>query len=100
MNTDTTGIEVTRERIEVLRQHEEEIVTDPSKPVRMKELELAGVRAMVAQLEGEVREEICLRLRQQIGTLRLELDAGDPEAVDRVVRGTLDVVEQLTLQNA
>ena len=65
MDANSDGIEITRERVDELRQHEEAIVTDRSKSALMKELELAGVRSMIAQLEGEIREGLCARQRMK-----------------------------------
>jgi hypothetical protein len=45
--------QIARERLAMLCRWIEEIVTAPHKPRRAKDIELAGVKGMIAQIEAE-----------------------------------------------
>ena len=88
-------LRIARERLAQLNARVENIVTDPGKSRRVKDMELAGVRGMVEQIESEIRHHRLSAIRKQVDALRDELGKTDIESVNRVVGGTLDLVEQL-----
>ena len=95
MPNDTAQLGIARERLATLRGRVEDVVADPSKPRRVKDMELAGIRGMIEQIEAEVHRLEARSIREHVGELRMELATGDAQALTRVIGGTLDLVERL-----
>lgn len=89
-------LEIARERANTLRRRVEQIVTDPGKPRRTKDIELAGVRGMIEQIEQEIATVQSERYRAEIEALRSQLREGDSDSLRRVVDGTLELIEEMT----
>lgn len=100
MAEEERNVHVARQRVQQLRERVTEIVTDPHKPRRVKDMELAGVRGMIEQIQKEIRSSQALRIRRQIQALRSELNAGAPDSLTSVMAGTLDLVEQMAMEEA
>ena len=85
------------ERLGELEKRFEQIVADPRKSRRAKEMELAGVRGMMMQIEREIREHNLSEIQQSIHVIQGELASGG-ESVDLsgVVIKTLGVLEEIT----
>jgi len=79
-----------------LRARAEQIVVEPQKSRRVKDMELAGVRGMIEQLRGEIQAYELAQIQHTIYTLRSELDGIDSESLPAVMQRTLDVIEEVT----
>jgi hypothetical protein len=100
MIEESQEIQIARERLAMLRRRMEEIVTDPDKPRRVKDMELAGLQGMMAQIEAEIRACTAARMREQVEALRRQLQTEGPRVLGQVLGSTLDLVEQLALREA
>jgi hypothetical protein len=69
MIEESKEVQIARERLAMLRRRREEIVTDPDKPRRAKDMELAGVQGMMAQVEAEIQAYTAARMREQVRRL-------------------------------
>ena len=64
-------LRICQRRLFELQTRAEQIVTHPQKSRRVKEMELAGVRGMVEQLQGEGEsEDLCARELQRMPPYR------------------------------
>ena len=93
-NPDELGI--CQRRLLRLQTRAEQIVTHPHKVRRVKEMELAGVRGMIEQLEREIQTYELGRIQRSIHTLRGELQGIEAIKLPSVLRKTLDVLEEMT----
>ena len=98
MTRQEQDLEVARERLGSLQRRVERIVIDPSKPRRVKDMELAGVNGMIQQVESEIRALAAGALCEQVDALRVRLRGDDARTLGEVVEGALDLVEQLAMQ--
>lgn len=87
---------VCQRRLLELRARAEQIVTHPHKSRRVKDMELAGVRGMVEQLQQEIQTYDFARIQQSIHTLKGELKDIEPAQLPTVMQKTLDVLEEVT----
>ena len=89
---------ISRERVNHLRSRYQEIAGEPNKDFRIKEVELAGIRGMIEQIEGEIAGYVLTEIHQTINSLRVrvrETDAANlPQALDETL-GVLDSVTDL-----
>ena len=79
-----------------LQARAEQIVTHPQKSRRVKEMELAGVRGMIEQLQQEIQTYELARIQHSIHTLRDELQGIEAAKLPAVIQKTLDVLEEVT----
>jgi hypothetical protein len=88
---------IAQERLRELQARIEQIVSDPHKSRRAKEMELAGVRSMMMQIEREIREYNLSEIQRTIQSLQGELESSEG-TVDLlvVVSKTLNVLEEVT----
>jgi len=87
---------IAQERLRELQARMEQIVADPNKSRRVKEMELAGVRSMIAQIEQEIRLLTLEEIRETIHALQGELASNDTVNLLAVLSKTLDVLEEVT----
>ncbi|MBL7064980.1 MAG: hypothetical protein ISS49_12355 [Anaerolineae bacterium] len=93
-NTDELGI--CQRRLLGLQTRAEQIVTHPQKSRRIKEMELAGVRGMIGQLEREIQAYEFARIQHSIHILRDELRDTEVIKLPSMIQKTLDVLEEMT----
>ena len=93
-NTDDLGI--CQRRLLGLQTRAEQIVTHPQKSRRIKEMELAGVRGMIEQLEREIQAYEFARIQHSIHILRDELRDTEVARLPFMIQKTLDVLEEMT----
>ena len=87
---------VCRRRLLSLQTRIEQIVTHPQKSRRAKEIELAGVRGMIDQIQQEIQSFELSQIQQSIHTLKAELQAVEPANLTLIVQKTLSVLEKMT----
>lgn len=81
-------LEVCKRRLLSLQTRIEQIVTHPQKSRRAKEIELAGVRGMIDQLQQEIQSFELSQIQQSIHTLKVELQAVEPANLTLIVQET------------
>lgn len=97
MIQDPEGLAIAQERLRELQARIEQIVADPNKSRRAKEMELAGVRSMMMQIEREIREYNLSQIQRAIHSLQGELESSkDTGDLLAVVSKTLNVLEEVT----
>jgi len=89
-------LEVCKCRLLALQARIEQIVTHPQKSRRAKEMELAGVRGMIDQLQQEIQSFEFSQIQQSIHTLKAELQEVHPTNLTLIVQKTLSVLEKMT----
>jgi len=89
-------LRICQRRLLELQTRAEQIVTHHQKSRRVKEMELAGVRGMVEQLQQEIQAYELARIQQSIHTLRGELQGIEAAKLPAVIQKTLDVLEEVT----
>src|SRR4030067_424706 len=89
-------LRVCQRRLLELQTRTEQIITHPGKSRRIKEMELAGVRGMIAQLQREIQAYELARIQHSIHTLRDELQGIETAQLPSVLQQTLDVLEEVT----
>lgn len=89
-------LRICQRRLLDLQTRAEQIVTHPQKSRRVKEMELAGVRGMVEQLQQEIQAYELARIQQSIHTIRDELQGIEAAKLPAVIQKTLDVLEEVT----
>jgi hypothetical protein len=89
-------LEVCKCRLKKLQNRIEQIVIHPQKSRRAKEMELAGVRGMIEQLQQEIQSYELAQIQQSIHTLKDELQGIDSADLSKLVQKTLDVLEKMT----
>jgi len=89
-------LEVCKHRLKKLYNRIEQIVIHPQKSRRAKEMELAGVRGMIEQLQREIQSYELSQIQQSIHTLKDELRGIDSANLSKLVQKTLDVLEEMT----
>ena len=89
-------LRICQHRLLELQARAEQIVSHPQKSRRVKEMELAGVRGMVEQLQREIQAYELARIQHSIHTLRDELQGIEAAKLPAVIRKTLDVLEEVT----
>ena len=91
-------VAVSRERLFELRARYEEIANSQNKNPRIKEVELAGVRGMIEQIDAEIAGYLLTEIHQTINSLRVRVRETDtlnlPQALDETL-GVLDSVTDL-----
>jgi len=92
----TDELKICQRRLLELQTRTEQIVTHPQKSRRIKEMELAGVRGMVEQLQREIQAYELARIQHSIHTLRGELQGIEAAKLPAVIQKTLDVLEEVT----
>ncbi|MBI4771505.1 MAG: hypothetical protein HY784_14120 [Chloroflexi bacterium] len=89
---------VSQERLSELRARFEEIANSQNKNPRIKEVELAGVRGMIEQIDAEITSYLLTEIHQTIDSLRVRVRETDtlnlPQALDETL-GVLDSVTDL-----
>ena len=89
---------ISRERVNHLRSRYQEIAGEPNKDSRIKEVELAGVRGMIEQIDAEIASYLLTEIHQTINSLRVRVrETGTlnlPQALDETL-GVLDSVTDL-----
>ena len=89
-------LEVYRRRLVKLQNQIEKIVTHSQKSRRAKDMELAGVRGMIEQLQQEIQSYKLTKLQESIHTLKDELQESDSLAnLPNMVQKTLGVIEEM-----
>ncbi|MFQ5855535.1 MAG: hypothetical protein ACE5LU_07840 [Anaerolineae bacterium] len=97
MIQDAEELAVSQERLQELEARVEKIVADPRKSRRVKEMELAGVRGMMMQIEREIWEHSLSKIQQSIHAIQGELESGGAGVdLPGVVFRTLGVLEEIT----
>jgi cob(I)alamin adenosyltransferase len=89
-------LEVCKRRLTKLQNRIEQIVIHPKKSRRAKEMELAGVRGMIEQLQQEIQSYELAQIQQSIHVLKDELWEIDSANLQKIVQKTLDVLEEMT----
>ena len=89
-------LEVCKCRLTKLQNRIEQIVIHPQKSRRAKEMELAGVRGMIEQLQWEIQSYEIAQIQHSIHTLKDELQGIDSANLPKLVQKTLDVLEKMT----
>lgn len=89
-------LSIARERLQDLERRVEQIVSDPDKSRRAKEMELAGVRGMIFQIEQETRAYQLSSIQQSIHAIQNELESGESTELSVVVSKTLKILEEMT----
>ena len=87
---------VCKRRLLSLQTRIEQIVTHPQKSRRAKEIELAGVRGMIDQIQQEIQIFELSQIQQSIHILKAELQAVEPANLTLIVQKTLSVLEKMT----
>lgn len=87
---------IARERLQELEGRVEQIVSNRQKSRRAKEMELAGVRSMIMQIQREIREYQLSRIQQSIHAIQGELESEETAVnLPAVVFKTLSVLEDI-----
>lgn len=86
-----------RQQLDKLRQHAQEIEADPAEDILFKEMELAGVQGMMDQIEKEVRLYNLARFRETVQELQLRSRTTPPEKLSELFAQTLGAIEEFTL---
>ncbi|PKO20770.1 MAG: hypothetical protein CVU38_18330 [Chloroflexi bacterium HGW-Chloroflexi-1] len=92
----TDELRVCQNRLSELEARAEQIVTHPQKSRRVKEMEMAGVRGMIAQLQQELQAYELAQIQHSIHTLRDELQGIEIAKLPFAIQKTLDVLEEVT----
>jgi hypothetical protein len=89
-------LEFSLEQLDKLRQRAKKIEADQSKDVLFKEMELAGVRGMIAQIEKEIRFYNFSRLRETLKVLQVQSRTTPPEQLPDLFAQMLGAMEEFT----
>ena len=89
-------LSICRRRLLDLQARAQQIVTHPQKSRRVKEMELAGIRGMIQQLQREIQAYELARIQDSIHTLRDGLQGIETAKLPSVIQKTLDVLEEVT----
>lgn len=87
---------VCKERLQELHTRYRAILADSHKSARMKELELAGVRGMIKQIESEVMVYLLSQIQQAIQALRTKVQDTERLNVPQALDETLGVLNSVT----
>jgi len=85
-------LEFCKHRLRELENRAEQIVIHPQKSRRAKEMELAGVRGMIEQLQRETQSYDIAQLHQSVHTLKDKLQRIEPTNLSEIAQKTLDVL--------
>jgi hypothetical protein len=85
------------EQLAKLRQRAQKIEADPAKDILFKEMELAGIRGMIAQIEKEIRLYNLARLRETLQELQIRSRTTTPEKLPELFAQTLGAIEEFTV---
>lgn len=85
------------QQLDKLRQHAQEIEADPVEDILFKEMELAGVNGMIAQIEKEIRLYNLARFRETLQELQLRSRTTPPEKLPELFAQTLGAMEEFTV---
>jgi len=87
MIQNVSELEVCKRRLTKLQNRIEQIVIHPKKSRRAKEMELAGVRGMIEQLQREIQSYELAQIQHSIHTLKDELRGIDSANLPRIITG-------------
>jgi len=93
---DTNEFQVCQNRLSELEARAEQIITHPQKSRRVKEMEMAGIRGMIEQLQREIQAYELAQIQHSIHALRDELQGVETTRLPDVIQKTLDVLEEMT----
>lgn len=96
MIRDDEELAVSQQRLGELRVRVERIVADPVKSRRVKDMELAGVQGMIAQIEKDILSYSLSQLQQSIHGLRNELHTHESPDLPGALSRTLGLLEEVT----
>ncbi len=85
------------QQLDKLRRHAQEIEADPAEDVLFKEMELAGVNGVIAQIEKEVRLYNLARFRETLQELQLRSRTAPPEKLPELFEQTLGAMESFAV---
>jgi len=96
MITNFEQLEFSIQQLEKLRARTHKIEADPAKNVLFKEMELAGVRGMIEQIEKEVRSYNLTRLRETLKELQSRSRVTSPEELPELFALMLGAIDEFT----
>jgi len=89
-------LEFSLQQLDELRQRAQKIEANQSKDILFKEMELAGVRGMIAQIEKEVRFYNFTRLRETLKELQIQSRTTPPEQLPELFAQMLGAMDEFT----
>ncbi len=89
-------LRICQRRLLELQTRAEQIVIHPQKSRRVKEMELAGARGMIEQLQREIQAYELACIQHSIHSLRDELQGIEATRLPSMIQRTLDVLEEVT----
>jgi hypothetical protein len=96
MITTTEQLDFSIRQINSLRQRAETVEADSEKDILFKEMELAGVRGMIAQMEKEVRAYNLSRLQEILKELQARSQSTPPERLPELFGQMLGAMNEFT----
>jgi len=87
-------LEVCKRRLTELQARKNQIVSHTQKSRRAKDMELAGVRGMIEQLQGEIQSYELIQ--QSVHALKDKLQGIDSTNLSNVVQKTSDFLGKMT----
>jgi hypothetical protein len=96
MITTSEQFDFSIQQLDKLRQRAQIVEADPSKDILLKEMELAGVRGMIAQMEKEVRAYNLSRLQETLKELQARSQSTPPERIPELFGQMLGAMNEFT----
>ena len=84
-----------QERLDELREWEEETINKPNLDSRLKKSELAGIRSMITQIEREIRVYHLSRVQNAINNLEEQAQRASPEQLPALLYQTISLMRDL-----
>lgn len=89
-------LDFSMQQLDKLRQRAQKIEADQSKDILFKEMELSGVRSMIAQIEKDIRIYNFTRLRETLKELQIQSRTTPPEQLPELFSQMLSAMEEFT----
>jgi len=96
MITTSEQFDFSIQQLDKLRQRAQTIEADPAKDILFKEMELAGVRGMIAQIEKEIRVYNLARFQETLKELQLRSQSTSPERLPELFGQMLGAMNEFT----
>lgn len=96
MITTSEQFDFSIQQLDKLRQRAQTVEADSAKDILFKEMELAGVRGMITQIEKEVRSYNLARLQETLKELQIRSRSTPPEQIPELFGKMLGAMTEFT----
>ncbi len=96
MITTTEQFDFSFQQLDKLRQRAQAIEADSAKDILFKEMELAGVRGMIIQIEKEIRAYNLSRFQDTLTDLQIRSQTMSPEELPKLFTQMIGAMKDFT----